>query len=336
MRNVVSLICLIAAVLGGPATALRAEPVKIRLSWVVVPGELTPIMFAPPGIARHEGVSYVVAHTHFAGGPLSVSAFAAGDTDMAGFGYSTIASAIEGAGVDDLRVIADVDQDGAAGWYSNQFMVRKDSPIRTVEDLKGHAVAINSKGGLSDIPLRIMLRKHGLDDEKDVTIIEVAPPNAKAMLLDRKVDLVGTLLPFAMDPELRAHARTLFTAAEAAGRQQVSTLVVRAGFIEKNRAALVDFLEDYIRAVRWFVDPANHREAVKIVADFTKRPPELFDSWLFTKGDQYHNPDAIPDPGILQANIDTMRSLGFIKGAIDMTRHTDPSLAREAAARLAG
>jgi sulfonate transport system substrate-binding protein len=333
MRKVLSVLCLMTAVLGGGVSASRAEPATIRISWVVVPGELTPIMFAPPGLARHEGVSYVVEHTHFAGGPLSVAAFAAGEVDMAGFGYSTIASAIQGAGVDDLRVIADVDQDGVDGWYSNQFMVRNDSPIHTIEDLKGHATAINSKGGLSDIPLRIMLRKHGLDDEKDVTILEAAPPNAKAMLLEGKVDLVGTLLPFAMDPELGAKARTLFTAADAAGRQQVSTLVARAGFIAKNRAALVDFLEDYIRAVRWFTDPANHHEAVAIVAGFTKRPPELFDSWLFTKGDQYHNPAAIPDPSILQANIDAMRSLGFVKGEIDMTRHTDGSLAREAAAR---
>jgi sulfonate transport system substrate-binding protein len=336
MRNVISVVCLIAAALGGAAPASRAEPVKIRISWVVVPGELTPIMFAPPGVARHEGASYVVEHTHFAGGPLTVAAFAAGEVDMAGFGYSTIASAIEGAGVDDLRVLADVDQDGVGGWYSNQFMVRNDSPIHAIEDLKGHAAAINSKGGLSDIPLRLMLRKHGLNDEKDVTILEVAPPNAKSMLLEGKVDLAGTLLPFAMDPELRANARTLFTAADAAGRQQVSTLVARADFIQKNRSALVDFLEDYIRAVRWFTDPANHHAAVGIVADFTKRPPELFDSWLFTKGDQFHNPNAIPDPSIMQANIDAMRGLGIVRGAVDMVRHTDGSLAREAAARLPG
>ena len=334
MRKALVILALLAAISACLSGAASAEPVKIRISWVVVPGELTPIILAP-GVARHEGTSYSVEHTHFAGGPLSVTAFAAGEVDMAGFGFATIASAIQGAGIDDLRVIADVLQDGAEGWYTNGFVVRNDSPIRAVEDLKGRVAAINAKGGLLDIPLRAMLRKHGLDDAKDVTIIEAALPNMKATLLQGKADLIGTLLPFAMDAELRANARTLFTSADAAGRIQVSTLAVRAGFIAQHRAALVDFLEDYIRAVRWYLDPVNHDRAVQILADFNKQPAALFESWVFTRGDQYHNLDALPDPVLLQENIDWLRRLGYVKDPIDMHYHTDASLAREAAERLA-
>jgi sulfonate transport system substrate-binding protein len=334
MRAVLSIFGLVAAVLSSGVAQSNADPAKLRISWVLVPGELTPIMLAPPGVAKHAGVSYVLEHTHFSGGPLSVTAFAAGDTDIAGFGYSTMASAIQGGGVDDLRVIADVIEDGVEGWYSNGYLVRNDSPIHTVEDLKGRVLGVNIRGGLVDVPLRLMLHKHRIDGEKDVTIIEVAPPNMKATLLDGKVDLIGSFLPFAMDPQLRASTRTLFTAKEAAGREVFSTIVTRAAFIAKNRAALVDFLEDYIRVVRWYGDPANHGAAVQIVADFTKQPASLFDSWAFTRGDQYRNPDAVPDASVLQANIDEMKSLGYLKAAIDMNRHTDPSLAREAAARL--
>jgi sulfonate transport system substrate-binding protein len=334
MRAMLSIIGLVAMVFSSGVAQSNADPAKLRISWVLVPGELTPIMLAPPGVAKHAGVSYVLEHTHFSGGPLSVTAFAAGETDIAGFGYSTIASAIQGGGVDDLRVIADVMEDGVEGWYSNGYLVRNDSPIHTVEDLKGHVLGVNIKGGLVDVPLRVMLHKHRIDDEKDVTIIEVAPPNMKAMLLDGKVDLIGSLLPFAMDPQLRASTRIVFTAREAAGREVFSTIVSRAAFIAKNRAALVDFLEDYIRAVRWYADPPNHGAAVQIVADFTKQPASLFDSWAFTRGDQYRNPDAVPDASVLQANIDAMKGLGYLKAAIDMNRHTDPSLAREAAARL--
>jgi NitT/TauT family transport system substrate-binding protein len=157
----------------------------------------------------------------------------------------------------------------------------------------------------------------------------------KAALAAAKVDLIGTLPPFAMDPQLLASARTLFTARDAAGPQQVSTLVTRAAFIAKNRAALVDFLEDYIRAVRWYSDPANHAAAVQILADFTKQPAALFDSWAFTHGDQYRNPNATPDPALLQANVDLLHRLGYVKTDLDMRGYTDASLVREAGARLA-
>ena len=115
MRIALLFFCLIAGFLLVGGDNASADPAKIRLSWVVVPGELTPLMFLPPGVARHNGQSYVVEETHFAAGPLAVTAFAAGNIDVAGFGYSTIASAIQSGGAPDLRVIADVDQDGVAG-----------------------------------------------------------------------------------------------------------------------------------------------------------------------------------------------------------------------------
>src|SRR5579864_174283 len=334
MQKLALTLCAFAMALCLSSQSSRAEPAKLRISWVVVPAELTPIMLSPPGVARHAGITYSLEHTHFAAGPLSVTAFALGDVDITGFGYSTIASAIEGAGLNDLRVIADVVQDGVEGWYTNKFMVRKNGPIRAIEDLRGHPLAINAKGGLIDIPLRAMLRKHGIDDAKDVTILEIGLPNLKATLLEQKVDLIGTILPFAMDPELRANATVLFTAHDAVERQEVGTLVTRKGFIAKNRAALVDFLEDYIRAVRWYLDPANHSKAIQIVADFTKQPPSVFDSWAFTRGDQYRNPNAVPDTELLQANVNLLGPLGYLKAPIDMRQYVDGSLAREAAARL--
>ena len=335
MRIAVFIFWLVAGFVSICAGNASADPAKIRLSWVVVPGELTPLMFIPSGVTRHEGKSYVVEETHFAAGPLAVTAFAAGNIDVAGFGYSTIASAIQSGGAADLRVIADVDQDGVAGWYTNEYMVRGDSPLRRVEDLKGHVLAVNAVGGLVDIPLRAMLRQHGLDDKADVTIVEIAPPNMKATLAEGKVDLIGTLPPFSMNPALRSIARTLFTAKDAMGPQQVSTLIARAEFIAKNRAALVDFLEDYIRAVRWFTDPTNHQAAVQILADFTKQPAALFDSWVFTQRDQYRNPNALIDPALLQANVDLLHKMGYVKAELDMRTYADASLVREAAARIA-
>lgn len=332
LQRVRRLLCCLSLVVCA-ATAAAAEPLPIRMSWVIAPAELAPIMFPDPGIARHDGVSYIVQPIHFAGGPLSIAAIAKGEVDIGGLGYATIAAAIEGAGIDDLKVIGDVQQDGVPGWYSAEYMVLKDGPIHAIADLKGKVLGVNTVGSMLDVSERAMLLQHGLDDHKDVTIIEVASPNMKAALAAHKVDMIGAVPSTAADPELRAIARPLFTQSDAVGITQVSALVARASFIAAHRAALVDFLEDYIRATRWYIDPAHHAEVAKVVADFNKQPVSRAE-WVFTRNDQYRSPDAIPNAAALQRNIDTLYKLGLLKQPLDIAPHIDLSLVREAASRI--
>jgi len=319
--------------LTGAFDAWAVEPLKIRMSWVITPGELVPILFAHPGLARHEGISYTVEPIHFSGGPHSIPAIAKGEIDIGGLGYATIAAAIQGAGIDDLKVIGDVVQDGVPGWYSVEYMVLKDGPIHSVEDLRGKTLGTNTIGSLTDLGQRQMLRQRGIDDRKDLTIVEIASPNMKAALAARRVDMVGVVAAVGADPELRAIARPLFTAADAIGRTQISALVARESFLRAHRAAVVDLLEDMIRITRWYTDPTNHAEAVKIVADFTKQSVPRSD-WAFTRQDQYRSPDVMPDADALQRNVDLLWKLGFLKSRIDMSKHVDLSLVREAADRV--
>ena len=316
------------------ASAGVAEPLKIRLAWAVVPSELSPILFAKPGIARHVGTSYTVEPIHFAAAPFMITALASGEVDVAPFSYSTLANAVHNAGLSDLRIIADEFQDGVEGYYTNQFMVRKDSAIRTVGDLKGKIVATNGAGSPVDIALRSMLRRHALEEPRDLTLFEVQLPNMKAVLMERKADLIMSVLPFSMDPGLAEIARTLFTQREAVGTTQMIAWGARAGFIAKNRAALVDFMEDVLRVTRWYIDPANHDEAVGIIAQFTKRPPAAFASWLFTKGDYYRDRNGLPNLEVLQRNVDALRALGLTKGEVNVRDHVDLSLAQDAARRI--
>ena len=160
-------------------------------------------------------------------------------------------------------------------------------------------------------------------------------PNHRAALADGKVDLISSPLPFSQDAELRKIARPLFTQHDAIGTTQMIIWAARAGFLAKNRAAIVDFLEDSIRARRYFADPANHEEVVRLVSAMTKQPPSQYDAWLFTKNDYYRDPNGVPDLDALQRNIDVQRDLGFLEGKIDVAEYADLGLIKEAASRVA-
>ena len=312
----------------------QADAVALRMGWVVAGADSPLLMFNKAGIAKHEGQTYTLDAIHFQGTPPMITALAAGEIDLAPLAFSTLSFAVQNAGMSDLRIIADVFQDGVDGYYTNEYMVLKDGPIHTVEDMKGKVATSNGAGSAVDMAMRAMLKMHGLEDKRDVTIVESGFPNMKAMLGEHKVDLISSVRPFSADPGLRDIARTLFTQKDAIGRSQMIILTARAAFLEKNHAAVVDFLEDLLRALHWYADPANHDEVVKIVAGFSKIPAATFQSWLFTKGgDFYHDPNGLPDLDALQSNIETQRQLGFLKGELDARKLADLSYVEEAAKR---
>jgi sulfonate transport system substrate-binding protein len=324
-----------AMVIVAGASATSAEPAHLRVGWVSGSSDVPLVAIGPKDVLRHEGKSYVLEMTHFQGSPPQITALAANEIDFVGFGFSALPTAVFNARMTDLRIVADMFQDGAPGGYSNEFFVLKDAPIRSVAEMKGHVAVTNSAGSAVDMVLRAILRKNGLEPNRDVTILEAGFGNMPPMLKEHKVDLIpGTRLTNG-DPVFRAITRPLFTQKDAVGRTQMAELVARQGFLEKNRAAVVDYLEDSLRELRWFSDPANHAAAVKIFSDFTKIPAAQFDPWLFVKGEDYYkDPNGAPDLEALQANVDTMRSLGFTKETLEVKKYADLSLVKEAAARL--
>ena len=311
----------------------RAEPVKIRMAWVAPVSNWASIVLEKQDLAKHLGKSYTVEAVRYAGTPPMMTAIATGELEIANLAYSTFPLAVQNANLDDLRIIADEFQDGVAGYATNEWAVLKDSPIKTVKDLKGKVIATNAAGSAVDIAARAMLRKNGLEDKRDYTIIEAPFPTMKAMLQEKKVDLAPYVLPFNFDPALQQIARPLFSSRDAVGVSQFIVWAARKSFTDKNRAAMVDFMEDMLTIERWFMDPKNHKEVTEIAGKMMKAPPERFD-WLFTKKDYYRNPDMLPDLKALQANIDLTHQLGFIKAPMDVSKYTDLSMVHDAAKRL--
>lgn len=314
--------------------AARAEPLDIRIAWTNVPGQMTPVLFDLKSELRHYGSSYIVEHIHFAGSGPMVTGLATDTVDIAPLAPSSFGAALENARLDDLKIVSDDYQDGAAGHYSSEFLVLQDSAIHRIEDLKGKVIAVNAVGGGSDLALRVMLRQHALEDHRDYSVIETAFANMPATLYEHKVDLVSEVVPFALVMRNEGKSRALFTIGDAMGVTQSLSNVARAGFLQKNRAALVDFFEDYLRAQRWFLDPAHHREAADIIARFNRSAADVFAAYLFSKDDYYRDPNLAPDLGALSRNLASLRKIGFLKTQIDVQAHADLSFIAEAGKRV--
>ena len=265
-----------AALAAGSRARAQSGPLKFGIGWVVVPASRKPrgSKARLPLLRRSRRANSTLDRWRF----------------------SSFGLAIQNAHMDDLRVICDEIQDGVAGHGTNEFMVRNDSPIKTVADLKGKVLATNAMGSAVDIAMRAMLRRSGLEANRDYTVVEAPFPAMRAMLAERKADLISAVPPFSLDPDLRAMAHTLFTQRDAFGITQLTMWTARENFIQKNGAALIDFLEDTVRAIRWYLDPKNHDEAVAIVARLNKAPPARMD-WAFTSRDQYRDPNGTPNLG---------------------------------------
>jgi sulfonate transport system substrate-binding protein len=331
-RGALGVLGAVAIALAGICSA-QADPIKIRVAYAVPVANWASLLAEKKDLAKHWGTSYDFEAVRYQGTPPMITALAVNELEIADLAYSTLGLAIQNAGLDDLEVIGDEFQDGAPGYYSDEFFVRKDGGIAKIEDLKGKVIATNATGSGIDIAMKAMLHKHGLEDKRDYTTLEAPFPAMAAMLAEKKVDLVPGVLPFSLNPALRDPSNVLFTQKEGVGRTQMIIWTARKSFLDKNRAAMVDFMEDVLRIERWYLDPKNHADVVAIGAKLLKVPPERLD-WLFTKQDYYRDPDGKPDLDALKKNVDITKELGFFSGSVDLAKHTDLSIVEEAAKRL--
>lgn len=315
------------------AGASRAEPLTIRIGWSTMPGHMIPVLFSKPAILKHLGTSYQVQAINFRGSSPQITAMAAREVDLTAASPATLALSVTNARLD-VRVVADIIQDGVPGFHSETFLVRADSGINSVADLRGKRMGTNALGSASDTAMRAMLSKAGLVDKRDYISVEAAFPALPALLEEKKVDMSVVLLPTTLALQAGGQYRVLFRARDAWGPTELVFLVGRSDFLDKNRAVMEDFIEDYVRAMRWFAAPENRAEAVAIIAGFMKVEPASL-SYLFSKDDYYRDPFSVPNIPALQGAIDTTKRLGLIPAAVQVApRYVDTSFVEMARKRI--
>jgi NitT/TauT family transport system substrate-binding protein len=331
-------ISIVAGLLAAIACARMAdaEPVVIRVDWTVLPQQFAPLIPVVPKYApdlyRHYGKSYVVEPIKFQGGGVALTALAVGETQLSTLNPQALVLGIVNAKLD-LRVIAQQISTEIPGHLHTWFWVRKDR-IKTIDDLKGKVIGVNARASATDAAAEIVLSRHGLTTLQDYQLLEVPFSSQLAALKAGLIDAAVLVPPFNLDAEADPSLEPLFSLGDAFGPLETSVWAGKTDFIEKNRAALVDFLEDNMRMRRWMLDPGTRKDAIRLLSDVSKVPSEKYSGWVYSSKDYYYDPNAKVDVKRLQKNVDDMKRANIVPAAIDVAPYVDLSLADEAAARV--
>ena len=313
-----------------------AEPTKIRVDWSTIPGQFAPLIPTvpkyAPNVYRHYGKSYVVEPIRLQGGGASLTALAAGQVDIVTIPPQALVLGVTEAKLD-MRVIGQQISTEVPGYLLTHFWVRG-SEVKKVEDLKGKVVAVNARGANVNSAAHIIMRKFGLEEPRDYQIAEVRFPAMVAALESKRVDAAPLVPPFDRIAARNPEFKRLFSVGDAFGPVETLMFITNAAFVTKNRAALVDFLEDNIRMRRWMFDPKTRVDAIKQLSDTTKIPVAEYEEWVYTTNDYYYHPQALTDVQRLQHNVEVLKQAGVIANAINVTPYVDLSLVKEAAARV--
>ena len=331
MRHALSILAAGLTLLAG--TAAQGEPFKLRMQYGSATGQFVPIIpLAPKEIYRHYGKSYVVEPHFMAGSGPALTALAAGELDVAGLAPQSMANATVEAKLD-LRAFAQVLSSDMPGWNATRFWAK--DRIKSVADLRGKTIAVNARNSSNDAAVHVIMGRLGMADGKDYQIAELRFAAILPALETDRVDAGVLIQPFSLTAQAKGY-HAVFSTGDAFGPSETVVWGTRAEFIAKNRAVLVDMMEDHILLRRWIMDPKTRLEAVKLVAQVDKIPPETLSDWLYTTKDNYHHPQALLDRARFQKNVDDLVAAKVVPGSIDANKYVDLSIVQEAIARIGG
>src|SRR5262245_33558815 len=319
--RILTLLIACAAVLVSGA-ALAQDRVKIRIgTHVSISAHL--FMQKKPDVLKHMGKSYEVEWVRFAGSGDATPALVAGNLDGCLATPFPMANALFQTRVP-VTIVHQLLSFGFDGHYDDAAVVRADSRIDKFADLKGKIFGVNAIGGTVEQGVRIMARKHGLNPDRDLTIVEGRPPFLPAMVRDNKVQAAVLFQPFFEEAMSKGDLKVLFKASDIyGGPTDYVFMIFEEKFLKANARAVRDYIADYLRAVNWSLD--NRAEAVQIYAEQWKLPPAVVDSYLLTKKDYLVRRDGRVSGQNIQPIADALASNGFIGQPFDIAKYIDLS-----------
>lgn len=252
---------LVAGTLGASAAAQAADTQVLHIGYQ----KGTPLtLLKSQGVldkalaAKHFSVSWV----EFPAGPALLEAMNAGAIDL-GFTGAPPPIFAQSAGGRVVYLAAE-----PAGPHNEAIIVRADSPVKTVADLRGHTVAV-ARGSGSHYLLVAALEKAGLKPS-DVRPIFLNPAEARAAFENGNVDAWVIWDPYLAVAQLATPTRTIADYADGIA-QPYSFFLGEPDFVTAHQDVVQIVFHEILKNDRWVTQHTD--ETVKLVAQETGLPP---------------------------------------------------------------
>jgi ABC-type nitrate/sulfonate/bicarbonate transport system substrate-binding protein len=153
-----------------------------------------------------------------------------------------------------------------------RIMVMENSPIKTLDDLKGRKLAFLGPGTVPDMLLGALSKRTKIRKE-DIELVPMPAPNMPDALAQGLVDAIFAIPPADTVAEQKYKARTVANATELVPYAGLSTFALKREFTEANPDVAKKLLRACILFTRWIDD--NPTDARTMMAKNLGLPNDL-------------------------------------------------------------
>lgn len=255
----------------------QAQSLKAKL---VLPA--ISVLFAPVYIAEDEGYfkeAGIDVDVSLLGGPGALNALIGGSAD-----FTTIAGLVQLRAAQrgqKTLAIAGLQENATteivlAGHVAERLAAAK-SPVEKARALKGLTLAVDAANGLPHAFLRFVARQAGIDADREIQLVFIAPPGMDAALQKKEIDGFVFSSPFTLEA-IRRGAR-MWISGPGGDFPQINpttynVLAARDGYCEKTPAACRAVVRAMERSLQ-LITTQPEKALALLVKRFDKMDPEL-------------------------------------------------------------
>lgn len=212
------------------------------------------------------------------------------------------------------------------------LVVHKDSDIRSMRDLRGKKIAIPGRFSNQHMLIWKALKDQGMSI-KDITMVEMPPPDMPAALSVKAVDAITSGEPFMAQAEMDGYGRVLYQAKEIWPDFISCVLVVHQKTLDEHPDWVQDLVTGIAKSGLWLEGGMDHRmkAAKQVAANYYNQDPRLL-SFVLSKP-----PDRVTYSKLSLAREDFEEiaalalEAGILDGPVAFEEYTDTRFSENAA-----